>query len=83
MVQKYMRGYATRMETYINLGAVEYEFKHYKGRFASSKLTMEAIRSMHADYYDLPDNSRYNTSTDSSNRNKILEEEVTINDCEQ
>jgi hypothetical protein len=44
---------------------------------------MEAIRSMHSDFYDLPDNSRYNTSADSSNKNKILEEEVTINDCEQ
>ena len=44
---------------------------------------MEAIQSMHADFYDLPDNSRYNTSTDSLNKNKILKEEVTINDCEQ
>jgi hypothetical protein len=43
---------------------------------------MEAIRSMHADYHYLPDKSRYNTSADSSNKNKILEEEVTINDCE-
>ena len=83
MVQKYMRGDATRMETYINIGAVVYEFKHCKGIFARSKLTMEAIRSMHADFYDLPDKSRYNTSADSSNKNKILEEEVTINDCEQ
>ena len=31
MVQKYMRGDATRMETYIDLGAVVYEFKHCKG----------------------------------------------------
>ena len=38
---------------------------------------------MHADFYDLPDNTRYNTSADSSNKNKLLEEEVTINDCEQ
>jgi hypothetical protein len=44
---------------------------------------MEVIRYMHADFYDLPDNSRYNTSADSSNKIKILEEEVTINDCEQ
>ena len=28
MVQKYMRGDATQMETYIDLGAVVYEFKH-------------------------------------------------------
>ncbi len=44
---------------------------------------MEAIRSMHTDLYDLPDNTRYNTSADSSNKSKILEEEVTTNDCEQ
>ncbi len=72
------------METYIDLGAVVYEFKHCKGFFARSKLTMEAIRSMHSDFYDLPDNTRYNTSadsSDSSNKSKILEEEVTINDC--
>jgi hypothetical protein len=31
MVQKYMRGDATRMETCIDLGAVVYEFKHCKG----------------------------------------------------
>jgi len=83
MVRKYMRGDATRMETYIDLGAVVYEFKHCKGIFVRRELTMEAIRSMHADFYDLPDKSRYNTSADSSNKNKILEEGVTINDCEQ
>jgi hypothetical protein len=44
---------------------------------------MEAIRSMHADFYDLPDNTRFYTSSDSSSKSKILEEEVTINDCEQ
>ncbi len=50
MVQKYMRGDATRMEIYIDLGAVVYEFKHCRGIFARSKLIMEAIRSMHADF---------------------------------
>ena len=44
---------------------------------------MEAIRSMHADFYDVPDNTLYNGSADSSNKSKILEEEVTTNDCEQ
>jgi hypothetical protein len=34
MVQKYMKGDATRMETYIDLGAVVHEFKHQKGIFA-------------------------------------------------
>jgi hypothetical protein len=67
MVQKYMRQDATRMETYIDLGAVVYEFKHYNGIFASSKLTMEAIQSMHADFYDMPDDTRYNASANSSN----------------
>ncbi len=44
MVQKYMRGDATpgQMETYIDLGAVVYVFKHCKGIFARSKLTKEA-----------------------------------------
>jgi hypothetical protein len=83
MVQKYMRGDATRMETYIDLGTDVYEFKHCKGIFASNKLTMEAFRYMHADFYYLPDNTRFNTSSDSSNKIKMLEKEVTINDCEQ
>jgi hypothetical protein len=76
MVLKYMRGDATRMETYINLGAVVYEFKHCKGIFARSELSMEAIQSMHADYYDLPDATRYaayyGAYADSSNKSKIL-----------
>ncbi len=83
MIQKYMRGDATQMETYIDLGAVVYEFKHCKGIFARCKLTMEAIQSMHADFYDLPDDTRYTASADSSNKSKILVEEVTINECEQ
>ncbi len=83
MVQKYMRGDVTRMESYIDLGAVVYEFKHCKGILARSKLTMEAIQSMHADFYDLPDDTRYNASANSSNKIKILEEEVTKDDCKQ
>ncbi len=50
MIYKYMRGDATRMDTYIDLGAVVYEFKHCKGIFARRKLTMETIQSMHADF---------------------------------
>jgi hypothetical protein len=75
MVQKYMRGDATQMETYINFGAVVYEFKHCKGIFARSILTMQAIPSMHADFYDLPDDTRYNASANSSNKIKILEDD--------
>jgi hypothetical protein len=71
------------METYIDLGAVVYEFKHCKGIFARSKSTMEAIRSMLAVFHDLPDDTRYNASADSSNKIKILEQEVTIDDCKQ
>jgi hypothetical protein len=44
---------------------------------------MEAIRFLHADFYDLPDETRYNASANSSNKIKILEEEVTIDDCKQ
>ncbi len=44
---------------------------------------MEAIRSMHADFYNLPDDTRYNASSNSSNKIKILEEKVTFDDCDQ
>ncbi len=44
---------------------------------------MEAIRSMHADFYDLPEATRYNASANSSNKIKELEEEVTNDDCSQ
>jgi hypothetical protein len=83
MVQKYMRGDATRMETYIDLGAVVYEFRHRKGIFARRDLSMAAIRAMHADFYDLPDDTRDATYADPSSKGKILGDEVTINDCEQ
>ncbi len=83
MGQKYMRGDATRMDTYINLDAVVNELKHCKGNFARSKLTMEAIWSMHVDFYDFPDDTRHNTSANSSNNIKILKQEVTIDDSKQ
>ena len=73
MVRKYMRGDATRMETYIDLGAVVNEFKHRKGIFARRDLSMAAIRAMHwhADFYDLPDDTRDATYADSSSKGKI------------
>ena len=83
MVQNYMRGDATRMETYIELSAMVYEYKHCKGIFARNKLTMDAIRSMHADFYDLPDAIRYNASANSQKKIKSLEEKFTIDDSEQ
>jgi hypothetical protein len=70
MVPKYMKGDATRMETYIDLGAVVYEFKHCKGIFARSKLTM----AMHADFYNLPYDTRYNAPANSSNKIKYWKE---------
>jgi hypothetical protein len=48
IVQKYLRGDATRMETYIEPVALVYEHKHCKGIFALSKLTLDATRSIHA-----------------------------------
>ncbi len=65
---KHIRGDATRMETYIELGAMVYECKHCKGIFARSKLTMDAIRLMLVDYYDLPDDKCYNASANSQRR---------------
>ncbi len=59
-----------------------YKYKHCKGIFAQSKLTMDAIRSMHVDLYDLPEATRYNASADSPKKIKSLEEEVTIDDFE-
>ncbi len=44
---------------------------------------MEAIRSMYADFYNSPDDTRDNASANSLNDIKILEEEVTINDYKQ
>jgi hypothetical protein len=37
----------------------------------------------HADFYDLPDDTRYNASANSSNQKIKLLEEVTIDDPEQ
>jgi hypothetical protein len=70
------------METYIELGSPVYEYKHCKGIFAQSKLTMDAVRSKHADFYDLPDDTCYNSSANSTNQKIKLLEEVTIDDSE-
>ncbi len=71
------------METYIELGSMVYEYKHCKGIFARSKLTMEAIQSVLADFYDFPDDTRYSASANSPKKIKSLEEEITINGSEQ
>ena len=78
-----MKGDPTQMETHIELGSMVYEYKHCKGIFARSKLTMDAIRSMHADFYDLPDDTRYRASANSPNQKIKLLEEVTLDDSEQ
>ncbi len=83
MIQKYIRGYTTRMETYIELGAMVYEYKICKGILARSKLIMDAIRSIHADYYDFPDDTRYKASVNSLKKIKLMEGEVTIDDSGQ
>ncbi len=44
---------------------------------------MDAIRSKHADFYDLQDKTRYNASANSSDQKIMLLEEVTIDDSEQ
>jgi hypothetical protein len=62
IVQKCIRGDATRMETHTELGALVYEHKHCEGIFARSKLTLDAFRSMNADYYEVPDETHKDTS---------------------
>jgi hypothetical protein len=49
------------METYIKLCALLWEHRHCKGIIAQSKLSLDAIRSMHADFYSLPDETRIGT----------------------
>ncbi len=68
---------------YIELGALVYEHKHCNTIFVLSKLTLDVIRSMHADFYDLPDAARLdNTSANSLNQKIKLLEEVTMDDSE-
>jgi hypothetical protein len=71
------------METYIELGALVYEHKHCKGNFARSKLTLDAIWSTHADYYDLPDDTRIDTYPNPSNQKIKALEKITIDAFEQ
>jgi hypothetical protein len=70
------------METYIELGALVHEHSSFKGIFARSKLTLDAIRSMHADYYDLPGESfrqtRVHSSPNSSNQKIMALEKVKL-----
>ncbi len=86
IVQKYIRGDATglEMETYIELGALVYEHQSCKGIFMQQMLTSNSIQSMHSDYFDLPNDTRIDSSPNASNQKiKLLEEEITIDDSEQ
>ncbi len=49
------------MKMYIELGALVWEHIHCEGIFARSKLTLDAIRPMHAAFYDMLDDSRLDT----------------------
>ena len=55
------------MQLYIELGALAWEHLHCKGNSARSKLSLDATRSMHAEFYDLPDDARLDTSAHAPN----------------
>jgi hypothetical protein len=72
------------METYIKLGALVYKHRSCKGIFAQRMLAPNAIQSMRADLFDLPDDTRIDSFPNASNQKiKLLVGEVTNNDCEQ
>jgi hypothetical protein len=60
-----------------------FEYRHCKVIFARSKLTMDVIQSVHADFCDLPNDTRYSASANSSNPKIKLLEGVTIDGSEQ
>jgi hypothetical protein len=67
-------GDAARMEPYIEICALVWELDICKGIFARSKLTLEAITSMHANFYelhDIDDKTSIDTTPNSSNH-KIM-----------
>ncbi len=68
------------METDIKLGALVYENRSCKGMFVLRMLTHSAVQSMHADYFDLPDDKRIGSSPNSSNLKIKFLEEFTVDD---
>jgi hypothetical protein len=82
MVQKDMSGDAPRWKRSSN-SVPWYTSTNIARNFARSKLTMDAIRSMRADFYDLPDDTRDRASANTPKKMTSLEEEVTIDDSEQ
>jgi hypothetical protein len=65
IVQKYMREMQPEWK---RTSSLVYEHRSCNGQ---SKLTLDAIRSKQADYYDLPGETRIDTSPNSSNQ-KIM-----------
>ncbi len=63
------------METYNKVGAtvLVYEHPSCKGIFTQHMLTSDAIQSMHADDFDLPDDIRLDSTNSSSQKIKLLE----------
>jgi hypothetical protein len=61
----------------IKLGALVYKHRSREGIFTQQLLTPNAIQSMHADYFGLPDDTRIDSSpNDSKQKIKLLEEKV-------
>ncbi len=84
IVQNYIRGDATRMESYIKPGALVYKHQSCKGFFTQQFLTPNAIQSMHADHFGLSDDTRIDSSPNALNQKiKLLEEKVTIHDSQK
>jgi hypothetical protein len=63
---------------HMELGALVWEQDHGKGIFARRKLTLDAIRSTHAEFYDLPDDNRLDTSPNPSNQTITALEKVAV-----
>jgi hypothetical protein len=61
IVQTYIRGDATRMETYIELGALAYKHRSCRGIFTQQLLTPQC-------YSGLPDDTRIDSSPNTSNQ---------------
>jgi hypothetical protein len=55
MAQRYMRGDATRMEAYIKLGSMVYNYNHGNDIFNRSWPSRAIIEGMHEAFFGLPD----------------------------
>ena len=50
-----MRRDVNRMEAFIKLGSLIYDFKHRVGSFYRNWLSQDAVEAMHEAYFNLPD----------------------------